>query len=929
MKTRSKLFAGVAVVILTALLAACSNGLFGGADIETRPPTNPVYAKINVNVTNYSEVILDTIYKNEPERVAANARTIAPALAAEDYKIYLFGENGAAFCGPYDLTGELFGTGGSFQCSVPTGVWNLTLVALPATTGEGDAATETQTPTREECKAGLADKALLKGRSYVDLTGSTVPNVNFVLSPEGLSTKGTVKFTIILDGWTSLDKPTAADPKVKATAGIYDLKTGKAIEYESGKSTEHAITFKAAVGTDDKTCETKAENQKTILAGTEYAVYDVSKDSKLVELDPGTYSFVLTFENTSTKKKWTWNDRIMIFPGDTVDKTVYVSRLIMDAPKAPEYLYASVKAVADHDAADPFKYQPKTDDAGRLYQVIFDWADWASDGKAIDNETHFELQVADVSGIKPEEIEKALTPPASDAADDADDANKYWKLTTPADPKSAPYVTYTKVELDLDAKKKYQYEGKDDANKLLDWKLKTKETADFNATDKNPNVNVYGARVFDILPTYVDGSLIANNTSITLFLELGKEYIARIAAVNDTDRSPWTYCKLEPVEGHTGVGTSGTPTLSGVAFRGKTINNYSVKYMLNNGKDPEDTKLQGNYVEIFGPQVKAVAGEGETPAVVGGTVFQNFFKGETDKGLARGGVKVTGWKDGPESNARDYYISKPTKQTNVPGTVGDAPSGSSYAKKRDRTLTKKLYNGTQRVQTIHEYNKAADASNESSGWVTISVDPPTVETTAVAPADMITYEGYENLTLWAQYSKEFTWNMITDYALDPTWVRYQVLKSDKTVISDADAPAYPEYKKGTDAVPGEGDNPGTPAVPGGTTITDKNGNGAYTAEYHPVYGKDYGMIKWSITLPEATTDSTWNYRYARVIINRSDGSGSTVTMGESNMAGRGEPTVIYTDVSDCVQGQYYNVLIEVGVPNSTLIETMPVVLYVR
>lgn len=905
MKTRSKLFAGVAVVILTALLAACSNGLFGGADIETRPPTNPVYAKINVNVTNYSEVILDTIYKNEPERVAANARTIAPALAAEDYKIYLFGENGASFCGPYDLTGELFGTGGSFQCSVPTGVWNLTLVALKSDADE---------PTRAECKAGLADTALLKGRSYVDLTGTTVPNVNFVLSPEGLSTNGTVKFTIILDGWTSLDKPSADNP-VKATAGIYDLKTGKAIEYESGKSTEHAITFKAAVGTDDKTCETKEENQKVIPKDTEYAVYDVSKDSKLVELEPGTYSFVLTFENEDTGKKWTWNDRIMIFPGDTVDKTVYVSRLIMEAPKAPEYLYASVVKGTDHDASDPSVYRPVTDDAGRLYQVVFDWADWDSTGKGIDNETHFELQVADVSGIKESEIADALTA-------GTDKAEKYWKLSDEDDPKSAPYVTYTKVELDLDAKKKYQYEGKDDENKLLDWKLKTKETADFNASDKNPNVNVYGARVFDILPTYVDGSLIANNKTITLFLELGKQYIARIAAVNDTDRSPWTYCKLEPVEGHTGVGSeTGTPTLSGIQFRGKTINNYYVKYMLNNGTDPDDDKLQGNYVEFFGPQVKAA------DAVVGGTPFVNFFKGEANKGLARAGVKVTGWKDGPESNARDYYISKPAPVEDTKGTP-TAATGTSYGTKRDRTLTKKGYNGTQRVQKIHEYNKTPSATNESSGWVTISIDPPTVETTAVAASDMITYEGYENLTLWAQYSKEFTWNMITDYALDPTWVRYQVVDSAQAEIDletedGITTETAPEYTKGTAATDSD------PEIPGGVTITDANKNGAYTAEYHPVYGKDYSTIKWSITLPAKTEDSTWNYRYARVIINRSDGTGSTVTMGESEIAGRGSPTIIYTDVSDCVQGQYYNVLIEVGVPNSTLIETMPVVLYVR
>ena len=867
MKIRNKIFAGLAAVVFAISASGCNFGMLNDNDIETRPPVNDIYCKLTGNISNYTEIILETVNKND-YKPAKNARTIAPALAAENYRIILFGEYGASFCGPFDLTNELLGTNGVFEASIPTGTWNLTLAAFDSsiTFSDGKPAGVSM-PDRQDCKNGFADIAFLKAKAFVDFTKGTTANVNFVLSPEGLSTKGTVKFNIVLDDWSSLDKG------VTAEAGIYDLKTGKEITFNAGTlSTKKALTFAqaaaGAVGVDGA----------SITAGYETSVYDVKDGGTDVEFDPGTYTFILSFKNPATGKTWTWNDRIMIFPGDITDETIFISRLIMEKPEAPEYLYASVATTTDHDATDPYIYRPVTDDSGKLYQVVFDWADWDSTGVSINNETHFELQIADVSGITDTDLTDALDPTL---------ANTKW-----VDNAGVVEMAFEKNILDLDANGKYQYEGADAT--YSNWKLKYTTT---NVT--NGKVNTYSTDLFNIIPEYVDGSLLANNRTVTLYLELGKEYIARIRAVNDTDSSDWTYAALSPVAGHTSPGVAGTPTLSGIAFKGNTINNYYVRYMLNSGSNASGT-VSGKYVEYFGPRNS------------NGLKFIDLYKDGSADGLKRGDIFITGWKNGPESNAEDYYISKPGTSSAVITQTAEATNTGDYKWKRAKVTTESTYNGLERTITAYGYSKETTAPAENGpGWEEIRSDPPMISYSSVSEDYMISYEGSVNLVLWAQYAKSFKWNMVTNYELESSWIKYQVVNADGTDISDAAVTSYDEY------------------TVGGTSLSDPNGNGAYSAVYRPQSGKDYSKIKWTITVPNISGE-TWNYRYAKVSVIRSDGTESVVTYTETDgVASRGTPTELITDVSDCIQGQYYNVLIEVGMPYSSLTSTIPVVLNVQ
>ena len=149
MTNRSKITAAITAILLMVVTAGCkNNALESLGDIETRKPEVNVYTKIKGTITNYSEIIIDKASK-EGKKPVANMRTIAPALDTDDYKFFLYGQNGASFCGPFELTGELTGNGGSFECSVPTGIWNLSLVAFDKDHKFGPAENQTETPSRK------------------------------------------------------------------------------------------------------------------------------------------------------------------------------------------------------------------------------------------------------------------------------------------------------------------------------------------------------------------------------------------------------------------------------------------------------------------------------------------------------------------------------------------------------------------------------------------------------------------------------------------------------------------------------------------------------------------------------------------------------------------------------------------------------------
>lgn len=95
-------------------------------------------------------------------------------------------------------------------------------------------------------------------------------------------------------------------------------------------------------------------------------------------------------------------------------------------------------------------------------------------------------------------------------------------------------------------------------------------TWDSAVTDSGKTAVTYGSKVI-LDPFYVEGSLLANNTSLTMKLPLGKAYVARIRAVNRAGSSDNAYV------------TVGTGKGTGTVFEGTFINLFRIRYNLQGG----------------------------------------------------------------------------------------------------------------------------------------------------------------------------------------------------------------------------------------------------------------------------------------------------------------------------------------------------------
>lgn len=101
-------------------------------------------------------------------------------------------------------------------------------------------------------------------------------------------------------------------------------------------------------------------------------------------------------------------------------------------------------------------------------------------------------------------------------------------------------------------------------------------TWDSAVTDSGKTAVTYGSKVISD-PFYVEGSLLANNTSLTMKLPLGKAYVARIRAVNRAGSSDNAYV------------TVGTGKGTGTVFEGTFINLFRIRYNLQGGTYTPET----------------------------------------------------------------------------------------------------------------------------------------------------------------------------------------------------------------------------------------------------------------------------------------------------------------------------------------------------
>lgn len=836
MKKRHLLASAASLIFATTLISGCS-GLFKSASPINGEisDTNVDYEKFAIlkgEIENYNEVMAKKAGINAS---VTNARLILPELEASKYKFILFGERGNVFCGPYELEpADFIGAKGSFTYSMPQGAWNLTLAALEST--------ET-IPTAAVCKSDIANIAVLIAKSYVDLS-QTDNTAKFILSPEGLSKKGNAEFDIILDGWTI---PESVKTNLKVTAEIRDLLTNALI---------------------DGTKATGLEAE--LISDTAKATYTFAGGIK-----PNTYNFVVTFlddKNTTEDKtddvEWVYSDRIMIFPGMTTDKDVYISRLIQEKPKAPAGFVASY--IKDTNG-NPVMNLDMTE-----YKVRFDWSGKYEKTEGvyedISNETHFEIQYAEVSNVAGKLMDT------------------FARDNSTADVGATNPIQWT------DDRVEYIIRGENATAISIPQTPKDSEK-------KTAEIETWSTEILSD-PKWVSGSLYSNNTTLTVWLPLGKEYIARIAAVNKTGASDWCYLSLKNTVDEDTADVS--IDSSAKAFEGPTINKFYIKYNLQGGDTDSATyAAQGGYKLDFGPVIYPENLDTGTEAKIGRQYWNAYVAPDEIK---LGGVTpLTGWKKDSPTGPEHELVKRSSSIIYTTATAledSDPYKAKGYKKKVVQTSTIVKASGRKRETTKTFYSKndaptqPADV-NPGADWTVpkgVNQTPPTKD---VVPLDI--YEDCDNLKLWAFYDAEADWEFVTNKSLEKGWIKYTLGSYDART---------PTFTPTT----------GTPA-----TATELVGTNSSTASITLAPGDTH--IEWQITNPEE-----WKFRYYRVTVKPTNSSTALidqVIIYEDAIQTQNTATNIYTDISACSQGETYEVLIEAGIPGSQYSDSLPILLYVN
>lgn len=303
---------------------------------------------------------------------------------------------------------------------------------------------------------------------------------------------------------------------------------------------------------------------------------------------------------------------------------------------------------------------------------------------------------------------------------------------------------------------------------------------------------------FDESDLKADGSLNKGNESATFYLELGKRYIARIRAKNDTGVSDWAYLAMA-----TTVDNDWQKFDTDV----QTINRFRITYTLNGGK--------------------FAAADATGSNVTNPPALTHYASQHTDASST------------PDASSTHNVILSPdgiTKQnwvTDKKGTTIETAAAITLSKDN-----RYFYNWTKVVEGGTEYDTAfslvdkpadyikninyyaADASEDALIALRTQPTADTYDTFGeikVRKAKSSLYTGYKNLDLVANYdtSKQITVEIddITLYELKPSYFALTFQK-DSADLSDSDSidsnnPAktptdYPDLKLGgTDTAPGK------------------------------------------------------------------------------------------------------------------------------
>lgn len=339
--------------------------------------SNSDYVTFTGILENYKEVIRTQANVSSSQN---KARTINPEVSVNDYDFYLFGQadygNTDNVIGPYPIT-MLTGTDtkpdsvtqGVFKCTLPKGLWYLTLTAFKSESNGGTKPVKGDLKyfyTNDETK----NRPLLTGMAVCDVSKANTSKPKFLLSPEGLTTKGNVNLQIELEGWTFSDHSGITGDDLEHVVSKAQIRKHTA-NNDGAIVTESNLSF-AKNGTIDKAAFAASD----LTPGT----YDFS----VIFYEPGTYTDNDGNEVTYTKRNWLWSDNLTVYPGRATDTTIYIPRMINEAPESPENFLLS------HYATDNENFVSKD---GLYYTCIFQWTDKSN------TESGFEIRLTDIDDL--------------------------------------------------------------------------------------------------------------------------------------------------------------------------------------------------------------------------------------------------------------------------------------------------------------------------------------------------------------------------------------------------------------------------------------------------------------------------------------------------------------------------------------------------
>lgn len=421
------------------------------------------------------------------------------------------------------------------------------------------------------------------------------------------------------------------------------------------------------------------------------------------KVSPDTYNFVVDFYNDTLKIHYYYSDRIVILSNQATKKVIKVPNVIGKVPDAPEKLGISY--------VDPIT---ATQD---FYEVAFEWTDKSY------NEEYFQLELVDVTDVTADMVTDLGTLKTA-AGGTTSEAVSTWEGLT------ADTAQYGQKEI------VYKF-GKQVTKTVYNSTSSKYETTELGNFDGNSSE----AR-------YVDGTFRMNNNAAVIKVDLGRRYIARLAAVNAAGASAYIFPDL--------IGTT-VPASVGYtrSYTGETVANTDLK------KFGENASLINRFRITYSLDGGSFY---EADALTDGTLPS---RKDTTKITAVDGLQ-------PSGDTVIRYGTQAAASTNQLGIMNAlyTVSSDSTPKKiilydtNSRRWADWLYMSTSGDVYVTEYNTvpASDATYSVT-------EVPYMEWDSTGNKKSTTVVGFSNITLYASY-KSATWEVdhSADFNIKDDWV---------------------------------------------------------------------------------------------------------------------------------------------------------------